>query len=331
MQEQIPLDSVGDQPLTPSPHRFQEYAKLPLLNGVNIDQISTHLEQCEKVQFTAGELLLSPHNPNNKMFVILSGTLSVHISVVKNEPITLLKYGECVGEMSVFDGKEPSAYVVAEEDSCLLSIHRDILWTMVDTSHAIARNLLYFLSHRIRFGNDVYNDSLKSAKEHQEHANMDALTNLYNRRWINEKFQSEINKAHFEKRSLNLVMIDIDHFKLLNDRYGHLTGDEILKLVSSKMKALLRPGEMLARYGGEEFAILLPNTSTETAIRIAQRVRIGIEQCEYIDQPSGDTIHVTISAGISRLSNDDSLESLIQSADKSLYKAKDSGRNKVCY
>lgn len=330
MQEHTPSDDVSAHPLTPS-QQFQEYANLPLLNGVDINQISSELARCEKVSISAGELLLSPHNPNDKMFVILEGTLSVHISVVKNEPITLLKTGECVGEMSVFDGKEPSAFVVAEEDASLLSIDRETLWAMVDTSHAIARNLLYFLSHRIRFGNDVYTDSQRSAKAHQAHANLDALTGLYNRRWINENFPREINKAKFEQHPLSLIMIDIDHFKTLNDQYGHLVGDDILKLVSSKMKALLRPGEMLARYGGEEFAILLPSTPTATAIRIAQRVRLGIQRCEYTDPASRNLISVTISAGIALLKGSDTLESLIQSADQALYKAKDSGRNQVCH
>jgi len=331
LQEQISSGNHGMLLPQPSPKRFQKYANLPLLNDVDIAQISDQLERCEQIQLDQGELLLSPQNPNNKMFVILEGTLSVHISVVKNEPITLLKYGECVGEMSVFDGKEPSAYVVAEEHSCLLSIDRETLWLMVDASHAIARNLLYFLSHRIRFGNDVYTDSQKSAKEHQAHANHDALTGLYNRRWINENFILEINKAIFDQCPLSLVMIDIDHFKLLNDQYGHLIGDEVLKLVSSKMKALLRPGEMLARYGGEEFAILLPNTSSDTAISIAQRVRTGIQECQHTDPSSGDPIHVTISAGVAQLSKKDDLESLIQTADQALYKAKNTGRNKVCH
>ena len=330
MYEQTQSEDHKGPPPKNQVAEFQDYAELPLFKDVNIDNISTLLGCCHNIRLRPGDQLLSPQHPNEKMYVVLSGLLSIHLTEQKNDPITLLKQGECVGELSVFDGKEPSAYVVAEETSELLVIDRTILWSMVDISHSIARNLLHLLSHRIRSGNHAYTDSKQSVKEHEQRANLGPLTGLYNRRWIDRMFVKEIKHAKQERRALSLIMIDIDHFKSLNDDHGHLVGDDILKLVSSNMMAMLRPGEMVARYGGEEFVILLPNTTKTVALKIAERIRKGIEKLQYVDKSNDKTIDTTISAGVAQLTPSDTLKSLINSADQALYSAKESGRNKVC-
>ncbi len=169
------------------------------------------------------------------------------------------------------------------------------------------------------------NDSLR------ELAFRDGLTGLYNHRYFQEVLESELERAKRYNHPLSLLLIDIDFFKKVNDRYGHPAGDQVLQEVSNTMVKLVRRCDMVARYGGEEFAIILPETGLTSAKVLAQRVRRGIEQMEinYNDQ----MLSITISCGIacSDSSKDRSVtrNKLIENSDQALYRAKKNGRNRV--
>ena len=170
---------------------------------------------------------------------------------------------------------------------------------------------------------------LKNAnKKLLEISSVDFLTNIPNRRYFFEVGNKSFHLAKREKHPLSIIYIDIDHFKSINDNYGHNIGDEILKLVSSKMNKLIRKSDILARTGGEEFTILLNNTDKENAFILAEKLRTTIENSCYRDKEF--EIQVTISLGISELQNDDEeLDSIISRADKALYRAKNESRNKT--
>ena len=167
-----------------------------------------------------------------------------------------------------------------------------------------------------------------------EHATLDALTGLNNRHQFHTRLHSEIANAKRQKTSLCCIMTDIDFFKSVNDTYGHAVGDCVLKTVAKAIKKELREYDIPSRYGGEEFTILLPNTSLEEATTVAERLRSQIEKKKIniedyrIDGVS--SISVTISVGVSQYKNSfDTPDELYRSADAALYKAKESGRNKV--
>jgi two-component system, cell cycle response regulator len=149
--------------------------------------------------------------------------------------------------------------------------------------------------------------------------NLDPLTGIYNRRYFNLKAAELCKKGG----DLSLIMIDLDYFKQVNDIYGHLTGDEILKQTVQQIKKNLRTSDVLARFGGEEFALLLPNTKIDGAYIVAERIRVTIEN-EHYEQISG-----TASFGVAELKKGDSVEDLINHADKALFLAKQKGRNQV--
>jgi len=158
----------------------------------------------------------------------------------------------------------------------------------------------------------------------------DSLTGIFNRRFIDERLQVDILKNAIHKETLSLIMADIDHFKVVNDTYGHLAGDYILKEIAIMLGSCIRAGkDWVARYGGEEFLICLPKAQQHRSIEIAERMRKKIE--DSIFEFEGKEIRITTSFGVHSLVYDDgsSLESLISFADKNLYKAKESGRNKV--
>ena len=159
----------------------------------------------------------------------------------------------------------------------------------------------------------------------------DALTGLRNRRYFDKKFQAEARRSRREQTELSVVMIDIDHFKSINDKYGHVIGDECLRQVAKMLQtALKRPSDDACRYGGEEFALILPATNQLGAQQLSEQVRDEIEHL-IVDTAMGD-ISFTISAGICTvvIQSEGQEISLLKCADEALYQAKKSGRNRIC-
>jgi diguanylate cyclase (GGDEF)-like protein len=158
----------------------------------------------------------------------------------------------------------------------------------------------------------------------------DALTNLYNRRYITEYLYSLLNIAKRKESPLSVFMIDIDNFKRFNDEYGHKVGDTVLKIVSKTIKEAVREGDTVARYGGEEFIVVLPYSDTDAAYEVGERVRSAVEKIEWSESEVPNIPPVTISLGIAAYPlHGYSHYHLTNAADKALYKAKREGKNKV--
>lgn len=157
----------------------------------------------------------------------------------------------------------------------------------------------------------------------------DDLTECYNRRYINEKLPVDIDIAQRENRELSIAMVDIDYFKGINDKYGHLVGDVVLKNICSIIKNNIREqGDWIARYGGEEFLILFNDTPQDMAYNLSERIKLIIEKS--ITKYDDIEIKITVSIGVATISNKiNSIDKLIEKADENLYKAKESGRNLV--
>jgi len=158
----------------------------------------------------------------------------------------------------------------------------------------------------------------------EQKAYHDGLTNLYNRHKFNELFEIELARVKRYKHPLSMAVLDIDNFKIFNDTYGHLKGDEILIMIGNSLNPQLRITDIFARWGGEEFVILFIETKLENAIQCSNNIRKNIENLEN----DLDT-KVTVSFGVSEYKDNDTLESLFERCDKALYNAKEKGRNRV--
>lgn len=184
----------------------------------------------------------------------------------------------------------------------------------------IGRIIFKFLS-----GNDVEN------AYHEEIYKLtitDGLTGAFNKRYLMETLEKELARAKRYSRSLSILLIDLDHFKKINDSYGHLMGDKILREICNLFIKRIRREETLTRYGGEEFIILLPETDKNGAITLAEQLRKMIEEHKFVIDDM--EINITISIGVGIFEGKEvTPENLIKEADKNLYKAKNSGRNKV--
>lgn len=168
------------------------------------------------------------------------------------------------------------------------------------------------------------------SKYHEEIYHMtivDGLTQIHNKRYLFEALEREITRARRHERPLSALMIDIDNFKRINDHYGHLAGDYVLRALAEVVKTRIRRDEVFARYGGEEFAIVLPETGLEGAQALAESIRAIAESSKFSFQ--SEFIAVTVSIGCAEVRDDDDAASLVQRADERLYAAKHGGRNLV--
>lgn len=174
----------------------------------------------------------------------------------------------------------------------------------------------------------LHNDLL--FRQLQEAANSDGLTKLYNKKYFLYLLGNQIVKSERDHTTFSLFMFDLDHFKKLNDTYGHLAGDEVLKIMGRIMRDTAREDDLTARYGGEEFLILLPDTKKDGAFIAAEKIRKALENHNFTNDEGKPMRKVTLSGGISTFPDDGrGSTALIQAADTALYRAKQAGRNQI--
>jgi two-component system cell cycle response regulator len=199
----------------------------------------------------------------------------------------------------------------------------DYLLTPVDFNEMFAR-----VKTQIR--RKKYQETLKS--NYQESVSMavtDGLTRLYNRHYLDTHLKNLVRQAGEQGRSLSLVIMDMDHFKSVNDTYGHAVGDEVLKGLANVIVKTIRSADLAARFGGEEFVVLMPETDAVRAYEAAERLRKGVESTPFFVSHPESPLTKTVSIGCATMQVNDTPESLLKRADAALYEAKNGGRNKV--
>jgi diguanylate cyclase (GGDEF)-like protein len=307
-----------------------------LFRGVSTSLVASVTAGSEARLLALGEKLLSVGADNRRLYIILSGSVSVCVAADEGSSAATpsssaaiqLGVGECVGELSILDGRPVSADVVAAEPSVVLSLDREQVWTLIDSSAEVARNLLRILAGRVRQDDAALGESSRLQRYFERIATMDGLTHLRNRRWLDDAFARQLDRSARTAQPASLLMIDVDHFKRLNDEHGHLVGDALLRRVAQIMASGLRPQDLLARYGGEEFAILLPGLDAVAGVAVAERLRTAVDAASQ-DEDGVTLPHMTISIGVTTSRPAESLLALMKRADEALYRAKQSGRNRT--
>jgi diguanylate cyclase (GGDEF)-like protein len=281
---------------------------------------------CPVRPVAAGERLLSAGEANDTLYVVIRGTLGVHIAR-PGRPDVLLGPGQCVGELSVIDGSQVSADVIAVKPAEVVAIARERIWALIEASPIAARNMLWILAGRVRKDNAARIEADRVQAETERAATVDVLTGLGNRRWLESAFARQLQRTTAAGLPIAMLMIDVDGFKEVNDEHGHPAGDAVLRLVARWLGAAVRPQDLVARYGGDEFAVLLPDCTLEQATEIGERIRDLVVR-QRGDAPAGlPPVSLSIGAALHQHAN--TIEELMAAADAALYEAKRSGRNRV--
>src|SRR6185295_518087 len=199
---------------------------------------------------------------------------------------------------------------------------RTIVETLVQTTKAMEisnRNL----EDRLHASKQEINDLQENLEAVRTESLTDPLTQLANRKFFDSTLEKSIAEAVERNEALSLMLTDIDHFKTFNDSFGHLTGDQVLRLVAMSVKHNVKGKDTAARYGGEEFAVILPNTTLRAAVTVAEHIRRAVMAKELMKRSTGENLgRMTISIGVAALRKGDSGQSLIERADICLYAAK---------
>jgi len=309
---------------------YQQIADSALFEQVDVEGLEPFLKRADLQRLSINELLLTPQASNSLLFILVSGQVSVHLEDSESPPITFINRGETIGELSVFDGGSPSAYVKAVCPSVVLCIDRILLCEMMEGFPQLANNLIKLLSWRVRRGNKAVKVSQHLQRESKQDVNIDQLTQLYNRNWL-ENFYLKFKENQSKSLNLTLAMllVDIDYFKQFNDNFGHHVGDSALCAIAKGIKTCIRSGDVAARIGGEEFALMFPGAQLAEAQQVAERVRQYIEKMHIYHNDQAFP-NLTVSIGIAMMGEGDDFVDLFSSADAALYRAKSTGRNRIC-
>jgi diguanylate cyclase (GGDEF)-like protein len=307
----------------------EQLLALSLFRGELPGTVEWLLDVAEERTLEQGEVLIRPDAVNSTLYVIIEGSLRIELKVLEHPVITHIGAGECVGELSVLDGQPTAAYVVADQQARLLLIDRECLWRLIYTSHAVAKNLLYLLSARVRRDNEALGESLVLQHLYELNARTDALTGLYNRFWLEQMLPRLVERAEKGAEPLGLMLMDADHFKDYNDSYGHLAGDEALRVLATTIMSHIRPNDAAVRYGGEEVVVVFPGLASQEVKVAAERIREAIAQAAVRRMDGAPLPSVTVSIGVTTLKPGQDGRALLAEADRRLYRAKATGRNRV--
>ena len=280
-------------------------------------------------------------SPMNE-FIKLSGYNSLGassaeeaIDILKTNSVQVVITDIMLPEMSGFELTE---LIIKEYDSDVIVItgYSDIY----SYEEAINMGASDFIIKPVRFeelllrlkkvlaDRELARDRGRMMEKLQKLAITDGLTKLHNSRSFYSQLEVEVDRFNRYKRSLALMLMDLDHFKKYNDSYGHLEGDKALVRIAQIIKSCLRKLDSAYRYGGEEFTVILPETSCEEAHTVAQRIKSALKAENFIPK-QGKEAQITISIGVTEYSPDEQLSEFIQRADKAMYLSKGKGRNKV--
>lgn len=314
--------------MTPTEEDCTALCASRLFVGVLPDLLRPVLRQALMRAVEPGERVLEPGTENQKVYLVVSGELGIFLDENARFAIAKIAPGGFAGEQSVLDRRASSALVLATEPTRVAAISAEQLWEAMHCSPRIALNLLRVLAERIRHDNATLRHSFERQLAFEAAAATDSLTGLHTRRWMEDAFERELLRCERAGVPAVLLMLDVDHFRQVNDSLGHPAGDRLLARLAELLRRSLRPRDLCARYGGEEFCVLLPDAHREQALHTAERLRERIAR-----QPAAIsrdlTVGYTVSIGVAGWDKGRSLADLVRAAHAAPIAAKRGGRNRV--
>jgi diguanylate cyclase (GGDEF)-like protein len=273
-----------------------------------------------------GHFLIRRGDVRSELYLLLSGRLVVQLG---EATLATIPAGQTVGELAVLDAQPTTADVVAEISSRVLAVDAATFWRVVAESHEVAVNMLRLFASRIRRSNEHVNAAQEQRRSMERLSRTDPLTGLQNRRWLDETLPRLVARAHRDRHELSVLAIDVDHFKKVNDTWGHATGDRVLVALADLLKKIVRPTDVCVRVGGEELLVVLPSTGLEGARVVAERARAAVRELAIESVKCVPLPPLGVSIGVAMLEPGEDGAMLVHRADLRLYDAKHNGRNRV--
>jgi diguanylate cyclase (GGDEF)-like protein len=308
-------------------------------------EIQTLLGLLHPRELSKGETLFQQGDAGGELFVVESGAMGIAVTLDDGKTLEIaeFKQGDFFGEMSIFEKEPRSATCYAKSRSRLLAMNEREFFQLVDSNPASAgkvmTHMLAVTRRRLEDTGGFLSDMVQWGEDARRRAISDPLTGLYNRRYLEEALEEYFMKARNGSKPLSVVMLDLDHFREINEKYSEKAGDRVIKAAADIFRSYLRPTDVAARYGGDEFTFILPDTQAETACTLMESIRRAIEESDLLDKavPSSGTEskkssqpRVTTSQGLACFPDHASdPKSLREAADGALYRAKESGRNRI--
>ena len=304
-----------------------------LLTEEEIGRIIKSLHAVEKEE---DEILFKEGDEGNELYIVISGQVASYVVLPKGtkREIAVFKHGDFFGEMSIFENTPRSATCYTKEKCLLFSLKERDLYELILYEPELANKIMYKMlnitTERLLDRSEFLSDMVQWGEEARRRAITDELTGIYNRRFLDDSLADYFEKAKNSGKSLSLIMLDIDNFKVISETFKQDEINQMILELVSVFKKYFRENDIIARYGGDEFSMILPDTNLKSAYNVAEKIRVAVSELKFPNMPQKDAPHMTISQGIASFpENTDDLEILRISADKALYRAKDEGRNKV--
>jgi diguanylate cyclase (GGDEF)-like protein len=321
---------------------YDVYKQERLEDDIPLLQLLTWMEERQTSQAImericrAGEIILRENEPGDVFYIIRYGQTVVLKGDIQNLIILGFRStGEAIGEMALLENRPRSATVIALDTVSLLSLSRDTFYQFLSENPSFGLNLMNILSGRIRKSDEERMRGYAREKRQvvvletlSKQATHDPLTGLFNRRYLDQILYGEIAHALQNGSPVGILMADVDHFKQINDSYGHKAGDLMLLSAGDIMKQCVRSVDIVCRYGGEEFVIVMPGASVPTVSKCAEEIRSKFQDLRV--KYENHEVHTTISLGAAIFPlHGSNVDEVFIYADRAMYRAKQEGRNRV--
>jgi diguanylate cyclase (GGDEF)-like protein len=316
-----------------------------IFSDLTADEIQDLLALLHPRELSKGQTLFQQGDPGGELFVVESGALGIAVTLDdgKNLEIAEFKKGDFFGEMSIFEKESRSATCYAKRRSRLLAVNEREFLRFVESNPVSAAKvmarMLAVTRRRLEDTGGFLSDMVQWGEDARRRAITDPLTGLYNRRYLEEAIEEHFMKASTGSKPLSVVMLDLDHFREINEKYTEKAGDQVIKAAADIFRRFLRPTDMAARYGGDEFTFILPDTDAKTAHTIMEAIRRTIEETDLLETALAERKDKSENSPLQRVTTSQGLacfpdhasdpKALREAADGALYRAKETGRNRV--
>ncbi len=286
----------------------------PLFRKVKSSLLASMLMKTTRVKLVPDQILLTPGKVNDHVYIVLSGRLRAQINVDDTRPIALFGLAECVGEMSMFEDNQVTAFVIAATECDLLAIRHADVWAILNESLQASHNMLNILANRMISSNRMLADSMESLHGYEAMDYINTITGIYNRRWLGENMGRLIHRHTITQQPSAFILLKVENFTQYDNMFGSLGCDQAQRTVAQTMLRCLRQNDMAAHLSEDQFAIFLPHTRPENVPIVTGRLLEEISQTTIVT-PSGDALPaVALSVGAVQVQSTDTLDSLLMRA-----------------